>query len=152
MGAQLIGLPYLAADVDNSGEINILRYDTIRNMCINFAHLEEPGHPTLADLNEVSDLTGRTAYYEMQRLDPLFNECYIPTLRKIGLRYRYIFTPRQRPGIFSDGLIERMILIEQDIRGCTIHIEPNWSRGPDPRPCRQAPSMGGYQQESCARP
>jgi len=115
------------------GEINILRYDTIRSMCINFAHLEEPGHPTLADLNQVSDLTGRTAYYEMQRLEPLFNECYIPTLRKIGLRYRYIFTPRQRPGIFSEGLIERMILIEQDIRGCTIHIEPNWSRGPDPR-------------------
>lgn len=132
------------------GEINILRYDAIRNMCINFSHLEAPGHPTLIDLNDVSNLTGRTAYYELQRLEPLFNECYIPTLRKIGLRYRYIFTRRQRPGVLSDGLIERMILlkkkkkdkkdtiedireIEQDIRGCTVHIEPNWSRGPDPR-------------------
>ncbi len=115
------------------GEINILRYNAIRQMCINFSPMEEPGHPTLIDLKQVSNLTGRTAYYEMQRLEPLFNECYIPTLRKIGLRYRYIFTPRQRPGVLSDALIERMILIEQDIRGCTIHLEPNWSRGPDPR-------------------
>ncbi|MFW9844452.1 MAG: hypothetical protein ACFFEV_07740, partial [Candidatus Thorarchaeota archaeon] len=115
------------------GEINILRYNPIRNMCINFSHLEEPGHPTLNDLNQVSDLTGRTAYYEMQRLEPLFNECYIPTLRNIDLRYRYIFTPRQRPGVMSEGLVERMILIEQDIRGCTTHLEPNWSMGPDPR-------------------
>ena len=115
------------------GEINILRYDPIRQMCINFSLIEEPGHPSLVDLNQVSNLSGRTAYYEMQRLEPLFNECYIPNLPKIGLRYRFIFTPRQRPGIISEGLIERMILIEQDIRGCTIHIEPNWSRGPDPR-------------------
>jgi len=129
-------------------EINILRYDAVRKMCVNFAHLEEPGHPFLNDLNEVSDLTGRTAYYEMHRLEPLFNECYIPALQKIGLRYRFIFTPNQKPGIRSDGLIERMILlkrkkdekdveesreINQDIRGCTIHIEPNWSQGPDPR-------------------
>ena len=139
------------------GEINILRYDAIRKMCINFSLLEEPGHPTLVDLNQVSKLTGRSAYYEMQRLEPLFNERYIPTLRKIGLRYRFIFTPRQRPGVLSDGLIERMILIAErenedqeeqrekstaegnhfsssiEIRGCTVHIEPNWSRGPNPR-------------------
>ena len=114
-------------------EINILRYDALRNMCINFSHLEQPGHPTLSDLNEVSDLTGRTAYYEMQRLEPLFNECFIPTLRKIGLRYRYFFTQKQRPGVLSDGLIERMILIEKDNRGCTVHLEPNWSKGPDLR-------------------
>jgi len=129
-------------------EINILRYNAVRKMCINFAPLEEPGHPSLIDLNEVSDLTGRTAYYEMHRLEPFFNECYIPALQKIGLRYRFIFTPNQKPGIRSEGLIERMILlkrkkkkkddgetreIDQDIRGCTIHVEPNWSQGPDPR-------------------
>jgi len=127
-------------------EINILRHDPIRNMCLNLANLEEQGHPSLNDFNEVSDLTGRTAYYELHRLEPLFNECYIPTLRKIGLRYRFIFIPKQKPGILSEGLIERMILLkrkkdddeepkenEMDTGGCMIHIEPNWSQGPDPR-------------------
>lgn len=115
------------------GEINILRYDPIRNMCINLSSVEEPGRPTVDDLIQVSNFTGRTAYYEMHRLEPLLSECFIPTLRKIGLRYRYIFTPRQRPGVISEGLIDRMILTDQEIRGCTIHIEPNFSQGPNPR-------------------
>ena len=114
-------------------EINILRNNQIRGMCINLSQVEDPGHPTVSDLEQVSNFTGRTAYYELDRLEPLLNECFIPTLRKIGLRYRYIFTPRQRPGVLSDGLIERMILTEEEIRGCTIHVEPNLSQGPNPR-------------------
>ncbi|MHA1613894.1 MAG: hypothetical protein ACTSYJ_03550 [Candidatus Thorarchaeota archaeon] len=116
------------------GEINILRYDPIRKLCLNLSSVEEPGHPTLDDFNQVSDFAGtRIAYYERHRLEPLINESFIPTLRKLGLRYRYIFTPRQRPGVLSKGLIERMILTEKDIRGCTVHVEPNTTQGPNPR-------------------
>ncbi|MGY5871480.1 MAG: hypothetical protein RTV72_04465 [Candidatus Thorarchaeota archaeon] len=114
-------------------EINILRYDLIRGMCINLKHVEQPGHPNVNDLGQVSEFAGRKAYYELQRVEPLLNECFVPTMRKLGLRYRYIFTPRQRPGVSSDGLIERMILTEQDIRGCTKHVEPTLSEGPNPR-------------------
>jgi len=120
------------------GELNILRYDPIRKLCINLSSVEDPGHPTLNDFNQVSDFTGtRIAYYEMHRIDLLLNESFIPTLRKLGLRYRYIFTPRQRPGVLSEGLVERMILAEKDIRGGTIHVEPNTSQGPNPRQFRK---------------
>ncbi len=120
------------------GEFNILRYDPIRKLCINLSSVEEPGHPTLDDFHQVSDFTGkRIAYYEMHRLEPLLNESFIPTLRKLGLRYRYIFTPVQQPGVLSDGLVERMILTEKEIRGCTIHVEPNISQGPNPRQFRK---------------
>ena len=119
-------------------EINILRYDPIRKLCINLSSVEDPGHPTLEDFNQVSDFIGtRIAYYEMHRIEPLLNECFIPTLRKLGLRYRYIFTPRQRPGVLSEGLVERMILTEKEIRGGTIHVEPNTSQGPNPRQFRK---------------
>ncbi len=120
------------------GELNILRYDPIRKLSINLSSVEDPGHPTLDDFNQVSDFQGtRIAYYEMHRIEPLLNECFIPTLRKLGLRYRYIFTPRQRPGVLSEGLVERMILTEKDIRGCTVHVEPNTSQGPNPRQFRK---------------
>ena len=120
------------------GELNILRYDPIRKLCINLSSVEEPGHPTLDDFHQVSDFTSkRIAYYEMHRLEPLLNESFIPTLRKLGLRYRYIFTPVQQPGVLSDGLVERMILTEKEIRGCTIHVEPNTSQGPNPRQFRK---------------
>jgi hypothetical protein len=114
-------------------DINILRNKAVRNLCINLSHVEKPGHPSVKDLKDVSTVDGRSAYYEMHRLEPLFMEKYIPNLGKIGLRYRYIFTPRQRSGMTSEGLIERMDFIGEDIRGCTIHIEPTWSRGPDTR-------------------
>ena len=114
-------------------EFNILRNDSIRKLCINLAHNETPGHPTVEDLEQVSDFTGRNAYYEMQRLESLFNEQYILNLGKIGLRYRYIFTELQRSGVSSDGMVERLYFNEKHIRGCTIHIEPNLSEGPDRR-------------------
>ncbi|MHA1135875.1 MAG: hypothetical protein ACTSSE_05255 [Candidatus Thorarchaeota archaeon] len=114
-------------------EFNILRYDPIRNLCINLSHNETPGHPSVCDLMQVSNYTGRNAYYEMHRLESLINEHYILNLGKIGLRYRYIFADRQRSGVTSDGLIEKLDFMEDEVRGCTVHIEPNLSLGPDMR-------------------
>ena len=92
-------------------ELNILRYDPIRKLCLNLSSVEEPGHPILDEFNQVSDFTGtRIAYYEMHRIEPLLSETFIPTLRKLGLRYRYIFTPRQRPGVLSEGLRKKILL------------------------------------------
>ena len=112
-------------------EFNILRFDPIRKLCINLAHSETPGHPTVEDLEQVSDFSGRNAYYEMLRLESLFDEYYILNMAKFGLRYRYIFTELQKSGVTSDGLIEKLHFNEEQISGCTIHIEPNLSRGPD---------------------
>lgn len=114
-------------------EFNILRYNPIRNLCIKLAHVETPNHPSVIDLMQVSDFTGRNAYDELQRLQPLFNEFYIPNLSKIGLRYRYIFADSQRSGVDSEGLFEKLEFIEEDIRSCSIHLEPMWSVGPDIR-------------------
>ncbi|TFG34601.1 hypothetical protein EU527_02535 [Candidatus Thorarchaeota archaeon] len=114
-------------------EFNILNYSPLFGLCSILSNTEDPNRPIADDLRQVSDIDGRTAFYVVKELETLLVEQYLPTFRKLGLRYRYIFTPRQRPGVLSDGLIQRMILAEQNIRGCTVHIEPNWSKGPNLR-------------------
>jgi len=130
-------------------EINVLRYDPLVKLCLQFSKQDQPKRFTAKDLEQVSQFKGRTAYYELEKLEQIFYERYIPSLRNIGLRYRYIFTPRQRPGVVSDGLIERISILtprekkkkkgktaepaEPDIRGCSIHIEPTWTKGPNIR-------------------
>jgi hypothetical protein len=114
-------------------EINILQYQPLVRLCIRLAKQNQLNRLTAKDIEEVSQFKGRTAYYKLEQLEHILHERYIPSLRKIGLRYRYIFTPRQRPGVVSDGLVERLILTEQDIRGCSINIEPMWTNGPDER-------------------
>lgn len=111
-------------------EINILQYRPLIQLCLKLSKEEQPNRLTAMDLEQVTEFRGRKAYYELERLEHVLHERYFPTLRKIGLRYRYIFTPRQRPSVISDGMIERMILTEQNIRGCSIHIEPSWTKGP----------------------
>lgn len=114
-------------------EINILHYPPLFGLCSILSESEDPNRPTANDLEQVSDLEGRTAFYVIKELEPLLVEQYLPSFKKMGLRYRYIFTPRQRPAHLSDGLIERMIFTERNIRGCTVHLEPNWSKGPNIR-------------------
>ena len=130
-------------------EINILRYQPIYNLCSLLSSSENPNQPTGYDLERISEFKGRTAFYTINEIEQLLIQQYLPSFKKMGLRYRYIFTPRQRPGVLSDGLIERMILLkkieaddgqvrekkntEPDIRGCTIHLEPSWSKGPNIR-------------------
>jgi len=111
-------------------EINILQHRPLVQLCLKLTKKEQPNRLTAIDLEQVTEFKGRKAYYELERLEHFLHERYFPALRKIGLRYRYIFTPRQRPSVVSDGLIERMILTEQNIRGCSIHIEPSWTKGP----------------------
>jgi hypothetical protein len=114
-------------------EINIIGYDPLVKLCLQSAKQERHYRITARDLEEVSQFKGRTAYYELGKLEYILHERYIPSLRRIGLRYRYIFTPRQRPGVVSDGLVERLFFIEQNIRGCSVHIEPCQTKGPNNR-------------------
>jgi len=111
-------------------ELNILLYRPLIQLCLKLTKDEQPNRLTAMDLEQVTQFKGRKAYYELERLEHFLHVRYLPALRKIGLRYRYIFTPRQRPSIVSDGLIERMILTEQNIRGCSVHVEPSWTKGP----------------------
>lgn len=114
-------------------EINILRYSPFVKLCMYLSKEELPGRPTAKDIEHTTDYSGRNAYYTLQKLEMLLNEQYLPNFRRIGLRYRYIFTPRQRPGVLSEGLVERLVLTEQNIRGCAANLEPIWTEGPDPR-------------------
>jgi hypothetical protein len=114
-------------------ELNILRYTPLIGLSMRLAKNGTGDGITAKDVEETSQFRGRSAYYALERIEHFLHERYIPSLSRIGLRYRYIFTPRQRPSVLSDGLIERMILNEQDIRGCTVHIEPLWTQGPNPR-------------------
>jgi hypothetical protein len=114
-------------------EINILRYTPSVRLLIRLSNNNKVDRITAEDIEETSQFRGRSAYYALERIENFIHERYIPSLNRLGLRYRYIFTPRQRPGVLSDGLVERMILNEQDIRGCTVHTEPPWTNGPDPR-------------------
>lgn len=122
-------------------KFKILQHPSIYNICTLLASVERPNRPTAADLEQISNVGGRTAFYSIKQIEPLLVQQYLPSFKKLGLRYRYIFTPKQRPGVLSDGLIERMILLKKektveagpDIRGCTVHLEPYTSEGPDLR-------------------
>lgn len=112
-------------------EINLLKYAPLTGLCMNLAKRNISRSLNAKDLEQVSQFRGRTAYYALQKLEHLLHERYIPSLRKLGLRYRYIFTPLQRSEILNDGLVERMILTEQKIRGCAVYIEPFLTNGPE---------------------
>ena len=122
-------------------KFKILQHPSIYSLCTELASFESPNRPTASDLEQTSNIGGRTAFYSIKELEPLLVQQYLPSFKKLGLRYRYIFTPKQRPGVLSNGLIERMILLNKektveagpDIRGCTVHIEPYTSKGPDLR-------------------
>ena len=113
------------------GEIKLLQYAPLIRLCMNLTGRNQSGRLNAKRLEQVSQFRGRTAYYALRKLGHFLHEQYIPSLRKLGLRYRYIFTPLQRSEILNDGLVERMILTEQRIRGCAVYVEPLQTKGPD---------------------
>jgi hypothetical protein len=112
-------------------EINILQYAPLIRLSRRLAKNDSPDRITAKDIEETSKFRGRSAFYALDRIENFLHERYILSLSRLGLRYRYIFTPRQRPGVLSNGMVERMILNEPNMRGCTVHVEPLWSEGPD---------------------
>jgi hypothetical protein len=113
-------------------EINILQYAPLIRLCRRLAQKDSTDRITAKDIEETSQFRGRSAFYALDRIENFLHERYMPSLNRLGLRYRYIFTSRQRPGVLSEGMLERMILNERDIQGCTVHVEPVWTEGPDP--------------------
>ncbi|RDE12457.1 MAG: hypothetical protein C4K48_10005 [Candidatus Thorarchaeota archaeon] len=112
-------------------EINLLQYAPLTKLCMNLSKRNTSGNLNANELEQVSQFRGRTAYYALQKLEHFLHERYIPSLRKLGLRFRYIFTPLQRSEILNDGLVERMVLTEQKVRGCAVYVEPSQTKGPD---------------------
>ncbi|MFW9982653.1 MAG: hypothetical protein ACFFE3_12150, partial [Candidatus Thorarchaeota archaeon] len=111
-------------------DLNILSYPPLVKMCSFLSNTERPGRPAASDIVKELDLKQRMAHYSLLRLGLLMNERYILNPRKLGLKYRHILTKKQKPGVLSDGLIERMILNTSDeYSGCTVHLEPTSSRG-----------------------
>ncbi|MHA2323285.1 MAG: hypothetical protein ACXACG_16765 [Candidatus Thorarchaeota archaeon] len=112
-------------------EINILNYKPLIKMCEFLRNVEQPGPPSATDIKRVLGLKQRMANYSLARLGLLINERYIFCPSKLGLRYRYIFTKKQKPGVLSDALIERLTMsLNDSYSGCTVHLEPTRSGGP----------------------
>lgn len=117
--------------------LNILKYSPLFKMCSYLSKNEQPGHPTATDIVKHMGLKKGMAHYIRRRLELLLHEHYFLSPANIDLRYRFIFTEKQRSGVTSDGSFERMHLSGSEIyegslahSGCTVHLEPRNSQGP----------------------
>ena len=112
-------------------EINILNYEPLMKMCEFLRDVEQPGSPSATDIKRVLGLKQRMANYSLVRLGLMLNERYLFSPSTLGLRYRFILTEKQKPGVLSDALIERITMsLSDNYSGCTVHIEPIRSVGP----------------------
>lgn len=112
-------------------DLNALAYWPLVKMCSFLSNSEKPGRPAASDIVQELGLKQRMAHYSLLRLGLLMNERYILTPQKLGLKYRFIFTKKQKPSVLSDGLIERLKMNTSDeYGGCTVHLEPTTSQGP----------------------
>jgi hypothetical protein len=112
------------------GNINVLEYEPLVKICEYLSDCERAGRPSASEIEKVTGTKRRMSHYTLQRMGTILTERYIPTVTKMGLKYRFIFTENQKTGVTSDGLIERMVLSESTHEGCTVHMEPEWSEGP----------------------
>jgi hypothetical protein len=112
------------------GNLNILDYEPLVKVCEYLSDCERAGRPSASEIEQVIDTKRRMSHYTLQRLEMILTERYIPSMTKLGLRYRFIFTERQKPIVLSDGHLERMVLSESSHEGCTVHLEPERSQGP----------------------
>jgi hypothetical protein len=110
--------------------IRILDYDVLVKMCQYLSSVELANRPTAADIEKVIGTKRRTSHYVLHRLGLVLTERYIPTMSSLGLKYRFIFTRKQREKVISDSLLERFVLSESNFEGGTVHIEPQVSLGP----------------------
>ena len=119
------------------GNLNILDYEPLVRICEYLSDSERAGRPSASEIEQVTASKRRMSHYTLQRIGSILTERYMPTMTKLGLKYRFIFTEKQKPGVLSDGsgvlsdgLVERMVLSESSHEGCTVHIEPERSHGP----------------------
>jgi len=112
------------------GNINVLDFKPLYKICEFLSNCERAGRPVASEVDMVTGTKRRMAHYTLHRMAMILTERYLPTISKMGLRYRFVFTKTQKPSVMSDGLIERMVLSESSHDGCTIHLEPIDSDGP----------------------
>jgi hypothetical protein len=110
--------------------INVLDYEPLVKICKYLSRSERPGRPSASEIAKVTGSKKRMSHYTRNRLDAVLTERYLLSVPKIGLRYRFVFTEKQKPGILSDGLIGKMLLSESNHTACTVHLEPSQSKGP----------------------
>jgi hypothetical protein len=112
------------------GNINILESKPLVKMCQYLSNVEVANRPTAADVEKVTGTKRRMSHYILQRLGLVLTERYIPTMSMLGLKYRFIFTKKQRQNVVTKSLLQRLVLSESNFEGCTVHIEPQGSLGP----------------------
>jgi hypothetical protein len=112
------------------GNLNILDHEPVVKICEHLSVSERAGRPSASELEQVTGTKRRMSHYNLQKMGAVLTERFIPTVSKMGLKYRFIFSKKQKPGVLSDGLVERMILSESNYEGCTVHLEPEDSAGP----------------------
>ena len=108
--------------------MNILDYEPLANVCEFLSNCEEAGRPTAADIEKVVGTKRRMSHYTLQKMSLILTERFIPSIAKLGLKYRFIFLEKRKPLLRSEGLLERMDLTESDYEACTVILEPEDSR------------------------
>jgi hypothetical protein len=112
------------------GNMNILDYEPLVKVCEFLSECEQAGRPSASEIEKVLETKRRMSHYTLLRLGMIVTERYILSMNKLGLRYRFIFTEKQKPIVLSEGQIEKMVLAESNYKGCTVHLEPKESQGP----------------------
>jgi hypothetical protein len=112
------------------GNLNLLDYEPLVKVCEYLSDCEIAGRPSASEIEQIVGTRRRMSHYTLQRMESALNEKFIPSVAKLGLQYRFIFTEKQKPMVPSDGLVERMILTESSHEGCSVHLEPAKSQGP----------------------
>ncbi|MFX1369413.1 MAG: hypothetical protein ACFFAY_12515 [Promethearchaeota archaeon] len=111
-------------------DIGILAYDPLLKVSAFLSGEEVPGKPNASDVMNSTGLRGRAAYYTLNRFALVLNERFLLLPGSIGLRYRYIFSPMQKPVVQSKGIVEKMLLSDSIHSSLTVHLEPSNSMGP----------------------
>ncbi len=112
------------------GNLNILRNEPLVNICELLSNSEKAGRPVASEVATVTRTKRRMAHYTLRRLGLILTETYFPSITKLGLKYRFVFTESKKSCLVSDGLFERMVLSESSHDACTVHLEPEHSQGP----------------------
>ncbi len=112
------------------GNLNLLDYEPLVKVCEYLSDCEIAGRPTAPEIERIVGTRRRMSHYTLQRMESVLDEKFIPSVARLGLQYRFIFTEKQKPIVVSDGLVERMVLTESSHKGCSVHLEPEKSQGP----------------------
>jgi len=121
------------------GRLNVLLCPELREISVLTLTTQGVVQVTRAMLQKELGLSYRRARHAVEYLRMVFSERFFPAISRLGLQYRYHFSPKQRYTLWSRGIMERMTVSGPSTSSVCAHLEPAESEGPprtESRPAR----------------